>query len=283
MTTSERRGGKRQRRYAKKDGLGDIDRISISNLLRALAPTVDVDRREFALALVVTGIEDFRKSARNGPKLTRPAQESRRALERFKKGKVKGKRGTVDAPLNAVVEFDGRLFGTSDTGLYEIEDDPSSNLNNGHEGLDEAIVGPLRAWSVLQQRAVGIKNPNPNLAFNPQSGTGEDGDPSTLADLFLDNLIKPGESDTRLAGAVYLALVLGLSIKVSMACKAGTEIKRVGRGWNYERLLNLAAEQAGIELPSSRAGKEGLMKRGKAYAEAEVKEMMADGVVFEPA
>lgn len=271
METKASRGGRRQRRYAKKDSLGRIDREGIFDLLKQLAPNVTEERWEFALTITVKGIEIHREHAPIGPTLATPVQKNRRALTRFKGGS----RGEEIAPFNGLLEFNGRLFGTSSSGLYEIEDIPLEDPYDPYEGLDKAVANPLRTLASIHQRAAGFSHINPNLPFNPPSSVGDAGVVHTVADVLLDDLAKPKDWDAELAGYVYLAITRGLSISASMFWYEAPP-KKSNKGWNFGRLLSLAAMQAGAVLPSGRDGMEGLMKNGKACAD----EMLAPAITY---
>lgn len=272
MSTKERRGGRRQRRYAKKQ-LGAIDRESISALLKALAPDVAGERRELALAIVVKGIETFREYAPGERALSGTVQRNRRALERFKKGKA----GAGIAPFNSSMRVGGKLYAASKSGLYRIDDVPLDGPSAGYEGLERAVADPLRTLAILQQVAAGFKHINPDLPYNPGFNNTEGGK-STSADAILDGLANPRDWDAELAGYVYLAILRGLSIKASLAWLEEDPQKpvKMKRGWNFGRLLKLAAIPAGAVAPASREGMEGWMSRGRSSAE----EMLSPAITY---
>lgn len=262
--TEERRGGRRQRNFAKKDGLGAIDREVLSDLLRLLAPTATDQQQEFALTIVIKGIELYREHAPSGRALTGSAQESRRALEKFKNGKTTA--GIV--PFSAKAPWGGYVSAT-DTGLHMLDGDTDDGGDqvDVYRGLDKAISGPLRTLSIMRQHTAGFKRINPNIFFNFN--------PSVVGNALLDEAVNPRDWDAELAGYVYLAIACGLSIRPKVKWY-GSPPEAMRNGWNVGRLLEIAAAQAGAPLPSSRGGMEDLMARGMACA----KEMLAPAGTF---
>lgn len=267
----EQRGGGRLRSYANKGALGDIDHKAISQLLAQLAPGVSDEQERFALAITVKGIEVFREHAPSGRALTTSVQQNRRELKKFMNGKSSA--GTM--PFNGFVCFNGKLYATSSSGLFEIKDTPLSDETDPYLGLDKAIANPLRTFAMVHQAAAGFKHLNPNLPFNSYTGEEEDGDARTIADALLDGHAQPRDWLAELAGYVYLALVKGLTINASMHWFEGDSPKSK-KGWNFGRLLSLAGTQAGGALPNSRRGMEGLMRKGKACAE----KMLAPAITY---
>jgi hypothetical protein len=183
-------------------------------------------------------------------------------LEKFKK--VDKESG--HAPFNSFASFEGSLYAASENGLYKIEDVPLDDPVNGYKGLEGPISDPLRNYVYIWQLADGFNNINPNVPFNKKIENRAGGKGHTIVDEILDNLIIPRDFDAELAGYVYLAISQGLSIQVSTSWYE-EKPKRTKKGWKFGRLLELAAEQAGVALPIGRDGMEGLMKRGKASAE----------------
>lgn len=262
MNRKAGRGGRRQRRFAKTDSLGPIDRDAISALLLKLAPTASDEQRALALTIVFKGIERFRERAPTSRALTGAAKDSRRALEKFKKGRT----GPASAPFNGMIKFGGKVYATSSSGLYELEDSFFASQVDDYEGLDEAVANPLRLASVIQQLAAGIQNPNPNIAF----------DPGGMAEGLLDAIVDPPDHEAELAGYVYVAIERGLSIKPAIGWYTDEAPQKMRAGWNVGRLLQLAATEAGAVLPAGRDGMEGLMKRGVACAQ----EMLGPAITY---
>lgn len=274
MASNGRRGGARQRRWkgrVAKDGLGPVDRDAISNLLEDLAPAAPVELKSRALAIVVKGIEVHRENAPTEQALKGAAKDSRRALQRFQK----------NSPFNSFGRVGGRYVGCAADGLYWLDGDTDGGTRfDQYAGLEKALSDPLRTLSICAQLAAGFQGVNPGLAFNPLSGVGEDGAQKTVGSRLLDELAHPRDWDAELAGHVYLAITRGLCIAATEDWHEPDEPdsapRRRSDTWNYGRLLVLAAAQAGVPLPRSRAGMKGLMDRGRACAD----EMLMPAVTF---
>lgn len=122
---------------------------------------------------------------------------------------------------------------------------------------------------MLQQRLAGFHNINPNALHNPlvdvRGTEEEEGSGRTMADTLLDHLAHPRAWDEELAGYAYFAIQRGLAIKAVTSWYVDKP-EQMKTGWNFGRLLKLTADQAGMQLPSTRSGMEKLLKRGKAWA-----------------
>ncbi len=238
------RGGRRQRRFAKKEGLGEIDHAAIVELLAKLAPKATDEQREMALAIVVKGIETFREHAPGVPARNDTMQTRRRALAKWEAGKTE-----AAPPFNSFMQFDGKLYGVAADGLYEIRDVPHPN---GYEGLEDAIARPLRQLSEMQQRAAGASVVNSNIPFMGSAGVGKSGKPLSVGDVLLNEIAHPRDWEAYLAGFVYVAITKGLGLKASTTDLHQFDPIKAKTGANYCRLLVLALEQAGIEPPTEK-------------------------------
>lgn len=250
--TSDGRGGRRQRRFAKKDGLNAIDREAIADLLEKLAPKANDARKELALKIVVKGVELFREHAPVRRTLKDSVQKNRRAMKKWMDGKT-----AAGYPFESFVRVSGRLFASGRGGIYEILDVQIDNPIDGYEGLEEAIAGPQRAYTILQQRVAGFKHINPNI---PYSG----GTPG-IGETLLDAVARPRDWEGELAGYVYLAITKGMGLKASTTDIHQFDPVKVKTGANYCRLLMLALIQSGIQPPAEKLRP--LMSRGKKEAE----------------
>lgn len=274
VDSNGRRGGARQRRLngrVAKSELGPIDSDAISKLLEDLAPGASVERKARARAIVIKGIEVHRENAPTERALKGAAKDSRRALQRFQK----------DSPFNSFMRIGGRCVGCAADGLYWVDSDTDGGTRfDEYARLEKALADPLRTLSIFAQLAAGVQDVDPGLAFNPRAGVGEDGAQKTVGSLLLDELAHPRDWDAELAAYVYLAITRGLCITATKSWhdpdEPGGAPKRRRGTWNYGRLLVLAAAQAGVPLPDSRAGMQGLMGRGKVYAA----EMLKPAVTF---
>ncbi|MFT4256001.1 MAG: hypothetical protein QM599_03450 [Pseudoxanthomonas sp.] len=253
----DKRGGRRQRHPVKTEGLGEIDRKALADLLAKLAPKATDSQRSFALKIVVKGIEFCRDGVPpDHMKLTGAAQHNRRALEKFKKGKT----ASGQFPFNSFMQVGGKCYGLTSTGLYLLEggDVPINAIGDSPEttegsygDLKGGIAHMLRKLSVLQQLAAGFKHPDPETPFNRSLTTADDLS-STTADALLNTIIHPPDHEAKLAGFVYLAIVKGLGLKASSYDLHQFDPQRVVVGANYCRLLVAAMEQSGIEPPKEK-------------------------------
>lgn len=264
--TSDGRGGRRQRRFSAKENLSEIDRKALSDLLAKLAPGATATQREFALKIVVKGIDICRERAPSRRALSGLPQTSRRELAKLKKGKM----GPV---FNSFFHLGGKTYGAASDGLYEIHaPEPDNPPTAGYGKLDQAIVNSLRGLSFLHQVAAGASSPNLNLVFNPS--TGEGAHDRTVADVLLEGLVNPGDHEAELAGFVYLAITKGLGLKASTYDLHQFDPQKVKTGANYCRLLVLALEQSGIDSPREKLRP--LMLKGQDAA----KELLAPAVEY---
>lgn len=267
----ERRGGRRQRNFPNKAPLGEINEAALVDLLKVLAPSAAANRRDLALAIVVRGIEIYRDSAQNRRALAGTVQENRRALKRFNKGKTE----TGFQPFNSIVRARGFVYGASRDGIVQIIDVPQEPVLDAFGGLERTVSEPLSILASARQFVLGMENINPHLPFNPSVGLDRDGRNRTLGDYILDDIASPKDYEAELAGYVYLAISRAISLEVSMTWFE-EEPRKIREGWNFGQLLSLAAIEAGAEIPRSRDGLEGLMKRGRCLA----MEMLEPAITF---
>jgi len=223
-----------------------------------LAPAAPEDCRARALAILVKGIEVHRENAPDGRVLSGTVQASRRAVKKAMKAITKA--GVPQ--FNSFARIGGRPCGLADDGLYWLDDEGSGeDLGSAFDGLEKPIANALRTDSEINQLRAGFGRVDSRRPLSTYRDGGR-----TVADLVLEGIANPRDWDAELAGYIYLAITRGLLIKASMGWY-DTKPVRTGSGWNYGRLLELVALQTGLTLPSSRAGMEGLMVRGRGSAE----------------